>query len=239
MSSFWASAANDIYPEELFCAAANHLIFAQALYYEQPAERAHFRVIEHHERLFRDFLSNLGLSLHVDRGMRYVVAVSKPDAPYRHRMLRKDESLLLAVLRKIYDQRMGSAESEDGRVDLDLGELVDIYRTETGLEMPESQKELRGLVDRVRVFGVARVRVLGADDEQPFSVLILPAIEQVLNLEHCSKLAAAYAAATAEATATQVENEDVESRTDEDAGDCEEAAVDDRDDKDEVSREAN
>lgn len=210
MSSFWAAVANEQYPEELFCAAANHLIYAQALYYETPTDRAHYRVIETHERLFRDFLRNLGLNLHVDRGLRYVVAVSPPDAPYRHRTLRKDESLLLAVLRKIYDQRMGSAESDDGRVDVDLGELVDIYRTETGLELPESQKELRGLVDRVCVFGVARVRSLGTEEEQPFSVVILPAIEQILNLEHCSKLAAAYAAATAETTAVQPDDSDEE-----------------------------
>lgn len=197
MTSFWEKYASDTYSVDLFIAAANHLVFAQALYYENRRDKAHYRVIEQHEKAFQIYLDGLGIQLHVDRVMQYVAASSPPREGFRHQTLKRDETLLIAVLRLIYHQRMSAAESEDGRVEVDLVTLVDIYRAETGEELPEKQHELRSLIDVATRFGIARIRNL-ADAPQPFSIVILPGIEHILNLDHVSKLAAAYADAASE-----------------------------------------
>lgn len=197
MNNYWEKHASETYSADLFMAAVNHLVFAQALYYENRGDKAHYRVIERHETAIQNYLDGMGVTLHVDRVMQYVAISSQPRDGYRHQMLKRDESLLMAVLRLLYHQRMGAAESDDGRVEVDLVSLVDVYRAETGEDLPEKQHELRSLIEVAVRFGIARIRILD-DDPQPFSVVILPGIEHILNLDHVSKLAAGYAAAAAE-----------------------------------------
>lgn len=196
MSNYWEKYASQTYSIELFIAAVNHLVFAQALYYENRGDKSHYRVIERHETAFQNYLDGMGVTLHVDRVMQYVAISSQPRDGFRHHMLKRDESLLIAVLRMLYHQRMGAADSDDGRVEVDLVSLVDVYRAETGEDLPEKQHELRSLIDVAVQYGIARIRNL-EDDPQPFSVVILPGIEHILNLDHVSKLAAGYATAAA------------------------------------------
>ena len=196
MSNYWEKYASQTYSVELFIAAVNHLVFAQALYYENRGDKSHYRVIERHETAFQNYLDGMGVTLHVDRVMQYVAISSQPRDGFRHHMLKRDESLLIAILRMLYHQRMGAADSDDGRVEVDLVSLVDVYRAETGEDLPEKQHELRSLIDVAVQYGIARIRNL-EDDPQPFSVVILPGIEHILNLDHVSKPAAGYATAAA------------------------------------------
>lgn len=199
MSDFWSGAANESYPEGMFCAAANHLTFAQVLYQENAQQRNHYRLIKEHQALFKRFFRNLGIEVTVNERLGYVAAVPNSSEDFRRKQLTADETRVLIVLRKLYHERMSLGETEDeGRVVVGIEDFVSAYQAWTGREFTNKDRDARAQFDSCKRFGVVRLQDLDRHDDQPFAIRILAGIEAILDFDHCNKLGAAYLAAAAE-----------------------------------------
>lgn len=186
MSQYWDSLAartdGQHTPEE-FESAAYRLVVEQVIYYADRHSRATYWLIEHFERDFRDALSPLGITIEVNRQLRYVYA--KPQHA-KTGTATVAQTLLALVLRALYDEsaRLGQF-TDDGEVICDLVELGEKYRLMTGRELP-GRGEFSSLMRTMKRWGIAKKsedsleHVSNSDMEQTEAIIIRPAIADIL-----------------------------------------------------------
>lgn len=177
--------------QEDFEAAAYRLVAEQVIYASDRGNKLPYRLIEDYEREFRSVLEPMGIGLLVNRRLRYACALP------RHTKIADaglEPTLLALVLRKIYDElaRLGQI-TDVGEVFVDLIELAEKFRQSTnGRDLPKGG-QLRELVRIVQRWGIARRQDdVGDDDtdvEQPFVIVIRPAIADVLGETPLQRLA--------------------------------------------------
>lgn len=176
--------------QEDFETAAYRLVAEQVLYASDRGNKQACWLIEEYEREFRRTLEPLGIGLHVNRRLRYACALPRHTKTADAGL---EPTLLALVLRKLYDEhaRLGRL-SEAGEVSVDLIELGEKYRQSTnGRELPRGS-QLKELVRVVQRWGVVRRQDDVDDDidvEQPFVVVIRPAIADVLGETPLQRLA--------------------------------------------------
>lgn len=176
--------------QEDFETTAYRLVAEQVIYATDRGNKIPYWLIEDYERDFRHALEPLGIGLFVNRRLRYACALP------RHTKMADaglEPTLLALVLRKLYDEvaRLGLA--DNGEVFVDLIELAEKYRQSThGRELPKGGA-LRELVRTVQRWGIARrqddVTADEVDVDQPFVVVIRPAIADVLGETPLQRLA--------------------------------------------------
>lgn len=187
MSDYWetfAERSNQVYAQADFEAAAYRLISEQCLYHADKMSRIAYNVVERFEREFEKVLAPFGVRLHVNRVLRYAVALP---AHAKVTPVNKAQTLFALVLRGIYEEsaRVGYM-NEDGEVQCDLIELGEKYRLMSGHELP-GKGEFDSLMRTARRWGIARRlddeetanQVPGADGHTG-GIAIRPAIVEVL-----------------------------------------------------------
>lgn len=186
MSQYWDSLAartdGQHTPEE-FESAAYRLVVEQVIYYADRHSRATYWLIERFERDFRDALSPLGITIEVNRQLRY--AYAKPQHA-KTGTATVAQTLLALVFRAIYDEsaRLGQF-TDDGEVICDLVELGEKYRLMTGRELP-GRGEFSSLMRTMKRWGIAKrsddnlEHVSNSDLEQTEAMIIRPAIADIL-----------------------------------------------------------
>jgi hypothetical protein len=141
-------------------------------------------MVERYERDFRQALAPLGISVHVNRQLRYAFAVPQHAKAGTASIA---QTILALVLRMIYDEsaRIGQL-NDDGEVVCDLVELEEKYRQMSGREFP-SKGKLDALLEVMKRWGIARVSQEVASDggdessaTQPYVVIIRPVIADLL-----------------------------------------------------------
>lgn len=196
--SLWdnaVEASRGLGTQEDFEAAAYRLLAEQVIYASDRGNKLAYALIEDFEKEFRRALEPLGVGLLVNPRFRYACALP------RHTKVSGatvDQTLLALVLRKIYDEvaRLGQ-QSDQGEVFVDLVDLEVKFRQATnGRDLPRGG-ELRSLVRTLQRWGLARQQdemdgALALADgalEQPFAIVIRPAIVEVLGEAAIHKLA--------------------------------------------------
>jgi hypothetical protein len=164
--------------------AAYRLIVEQVLYASDRFSRVSYHLIVKHFTAYRDVLSKLGMSLIHNHHHSYVAAIPTHQVAEKMRL---SETRLALVLRRLYDDRMQSAEITDGEAYISLEELERAYKEWLGRELPE-RGDLRELAVALRRYGL--VRVLDSEDGQPFKIAIRPGIADVLGESALHQLAA-------------------------------------------------
>jgi len=177
--------------QEDFEATAYRLVAEQVIYASDRGNKVAYWLLEDYERDFRHALEPMGIGLFLNRRLRYACALP------RHAKVGEaglEPTLLALVLRKIYDElaRLGQV-SENGEVFVDLIELAEKFRQSTrGRELPKGG-QLRDLVRTMQRWGIARrhddVDVDDSEVEQPFALVIRPAIAEVLGETPLQRLA--------------------------------------------------
>lgn len=186
MSQDWeilASRTDGQHTAEEFEAAAYRLVVEQVIYYADRHSRAAYWLIERFERDFKQALAPLGVTLEINRQMRY--AFAKPQHA-KSGTASVAQTLLALVLRGIYDEsaRLGQF-TDDGEVVCDLVELGEKYRLMTGRELP-GKGEFATLMRSMKRWGIAKKSdesIDGSaefDSEQSYAVIIRPAIAEIL-----------------------------------------------------------
>lgn len=195
-SQHWEDLAgrlDGIYTVEAFEAAAYRLVAEQVIYHSDRNSRTTYSIIELYEREFAKVLAPLGISLSVNRHLRYAVALPRHAKASTATVA---QTLFALALRGLYDEgvRAGGL-TEDGEVCCDYIELQEKFRLMTGRDLP-SRGELDALLRAAKRWGIARR--LEDDDGAHLSALqqqsagglaIRPAIVDVLGEAALMRLA--------------------------------------------------
>lgn len=112
---------------------------------------ADFRTLDHQEEAARAYLRVIGWDFRVDRINGFVQSVH-PDGHGRVR-LGKNASLLLCVLRLLYQQRAGTA-VWDSEVLVSVSEIQESYLSYAGTDRPFAKQFLAGTLRRFHQLGL-------------------------------------------------------------------------------------
>ncbi|MDP2857277.1 MAG: DUF4194 domain-containing protein [Bacillota bacterium] len=196
MSSYWedlASRLDAIYEPEDFEAAAYRLVSEQVIYHSDRASRASYGLIELYERDFSKVLAPLGISVMVNRQLRYVVALPRHA---RTSTATVAQTLFTLVLRGLYEDGARAGDlTEDAEVMVDFIELQEKYRLMTGRDLPP-KGELDTLMRAAKRWGIARrlddddsAELTPLQEQSVSGVAIRPAIVEVLGETALTRLA--------------------------------------------------
>jgi hypothetical protein len=179
-----AEQTSEGYLAEDFEKAAYKLVVSQALYACDPRSRVPYHLIVKHLAAYKEVLSKLGMSLKHNAHHSYVVVI-----PNHHvaEKMRLTETRLALVLRRLYDDRMHTAEITDGEAYVSLEELERAYKEWLARDLPE-RGDLQELVVALKRYGM--VRLLDSEDGQPFKIVIRPGIADILGEASLHQLAA-------------------------------------------------
>lgn len=179
-----ASRLDGIYAVEDFETAAYRLVAEQVIYHSDRSSRATYAILELYEREFAKVLASLGVSLSINRQLRYVTALPRHAKAATATVA---QTLFALVLRGLYDEgaRAGGL-TEDGEVLCDYVELQEKFHLMTGRDLP-LRGELDTLLRCAKRWGIAR-RLEDVDgshlsslhDQWAGGVAIRPAIVDVL-----------------------------------------------------------
>lgn len=179
-----ASRLDGIYTVEDFETAAYRLVAEQVIYHSDRSSRVTYGILELYEREFAKVLAPLGVSLSINRQLRYVTALPRHAKAGTATVA---QTLFALVLRGLYDEgvRAGGL-TEDGEVLCDYIELQEKFYLMTGRDLP-TRGELDTLLRSAKRWGIAR-RLDDNDsghltplrDQSTGGVAIRPAIVDVL-----------------------------------------------------------
>lgn len=150
------------------------LMTKQVLYASDRTSRGHYDLIVKHLAAYRELLGQLGMGVAHNAHMSYLVATPNQ---YVAEKMRLEETRLALVLRRLYDDKIHATEVIGGEAFVDLIDLEQAYKNLIGREMPD-KATFRDLLVAMKRFGM--VNFIEADDDQPFQVVIRPAIVDVL-----------------------------------------------------------
>mgnify|MGYP001596024603 CR=1 FL=1 len=188
-----AGRLDGIYSVDDFETAAYRLVAEQVIYHSDRNSRMTYAILDLYEREFAKVLAPLGVSLSINRQLRYVTALPRHAKAGTATVA---QTLFALVLRGVYDEgvRAGGL-TEDGEVLCDYVELQEKYRLMTGRDLP-ARGELDALLRAAKRWGIAR-RLEDEDSElltplqeqSTGGVAIRPAIVDVLGESALMRLA--------------------------------------------------
>lgn len=196
MSNFWEDLANrldGVYIAEDFETAAYRLVSEQVIYHSDRSSRVAYSIVDLYEREFNKVLVPLGVSLMVNRQLRYIVA--QPQHA-RATTATVAQTLFALVLRGLYEEGARAGDlSEEAEVMIDYIELQEKYRLMTGRDLPP-KGELDSLLRAVRRWGIARrlddddsTELTPLQEQSVSGIAIRPAIVEVLGETALMRLA--------------------------------------------------
>ena len=187
MSLHWervAAQSNGLYESEDYQKAAYRLMMEQVIYAGDRGGRVPYELITRHMGAFREVLGQFGVGIIHNTHHGYVVAIPQHDFGGKMRL---DETRLALILRRVYDDRINAADIVDGEAFIEMEELERLYKELLGRSLPDTG-DLRAMVRSLQRNGMARE--IKADDEQPFQIVIRPAITDILGESALLQLAA-------------------------------------------------
>ena len=179
-----ASRLDGIYTVEDFETAAYRLVAEQVIYHCDRSSRVTYAILDLYEREFAKVLAPLGVSLLINRQIRYVTALPRHAKAGTATVA---QTLFALVLRGLYDEgvRAGGL-TEDGEILCNYIELQEKFRLMTGRDLP-TRSELDTLLRTVKRWGIARRledddngHLTPLQEQSAGGVAIRPAIVDVL-----------------------------------------------------------
>lgn len=178
---------NEKRTEQDFVRAANQILTHQFVYADKPAQRDLYFLVSHNIDYFRNLFAAIGWSLVYQPDEAYLGII--PQAEERVMRLKLDESLLLLCVRQIYEQKLENFEIEGGLAFTTSDELLSLFASLTGKEIPNETrlKEILALMSRHGLIDRGR-----ADETDPKNVplSIYPTIRQVVVDDYVGQLEA-------------------------------------------------
>ena len=188
-----ASRLDGIYTVEDFETAAYRMVAEQVIYHSDRSSRVTYAILDLYEREFAKVLAPLGVSLSINRQLRYVTALPRHAKASTATVA---QTLFALVLRGLYDEgvRAGGL-TEDGEVLCDYIELQEKFHLMTGRDLP-TRGELDTLLRSAKRWGIARRledddsgHLTALQEQSAGGVAIRPAIVDVLGETALMRLA--------------------------------------------------
>ena len=182
-----AEQSNGLYEESDFKQALYQLISSQVLYAKDTSQSVSYSIIHLYKTEFKEAADLSGQRLDFNDTYRYCFIV-----PYaaKQQVMDLTETLLLLVLRKLYHDKASSGDTEVGEATISIPDLMSVYSAATNRELPSSTGQLKELIQQMRRYGIAKIGPQIESDPQPFTITILPAINEILNESTISRLGA-------------------------------------------------
>lgn len=185
MSDYWSNLTertDSLYTADDFESAAYRLIAEQVIYYTDLKSRVAYAIIEQYEKEMVKVLTPLGITLQVNRQLRYVAAIPKHAKTTSATI---QQTLFALVLRGIYEENAQSGNlSDEGEVFCDLVDFSEKHRLMTQRELP-GKVEFDNLMKTAKRWGIARRlddgdhNILGSEGMDS-GIAIRPGIVEVL-----------------------------------------------------------
>ena len=176
---------SDKYQEEDFVHAANLLMTNQFIHADRSSHRHSYFLISSHVEYFKNIFAAIGWSFVHQPDEAYLGIL--PQGHERNLKLKLDESLILLCMRQMYEQKLESFEIESGKAFTSSDELLSLYLTLTGKDIPNEtrSKELLSLFSRHGLIERGK-----ADESNPKNMFfsILPTIRQVVVEDHIKQI---------------------------------------------------
>jgi len=182
-----AAASEGLYVENDFKQAFYQLVCSQVLYAKEQAQAVSYALIARHRAEFREAADLLGLRLEFKDDYRYCFVVPYTSKP---QLMDTAETLLLLVMRRMYHDKAMTGSLEAGEAEISIDELMSAYRASTKRELPKHAGGLKELIQHARRYGVAKLGVPPEGDPQPFTIIIMPAIADILSEPALERLGA-------------------------------------------------
>ncbi len=208
MPRTWEKLANGdaLYNSESdYQAAAYQLVTAQVLYEQDQTQRVSYHLIRRYPAEYKEALGLFGMELIINEDYRYCAAVPRES---RKVLLPLQDTLLILVMRQLFHERAMKGELEAGRAVITIEELQTHYTQATNRTLPLTVTDMRETLAPLRRFGL--IRLLEAEDAQPFTIAIQPAIEELVNEAAVGKLGAYQIARVGSAAEARKEADDHE-----------------------------
>jgi hypothetical protein len=129
----------------------NRLLGRTFLYQSEETDKEDYYLVHRHRDLFATLLSLTGFTLLHDDYHRIFQAVS--DFGYCRRRYKLDESLMIVVLRKLYEEHSEKLSLAKDPV-VTIGEIREEYRTITGKERTLGIVQYEGILRHMRRLGL-------------------------------------------------------------------------------------
>lgn len=173
------------YPEEDFVRAANLLMTNQFIHADRSSQRESYFLISSHVEYYKKLFAAIGWSFIYQPDEAYLGIL--PQGHERNLKLKLDESLVLLCMRQMYEQKLEGFEIENGRAFTSSDELLSLFETLTGKDIPNETrtKELLSLFTRHGL--IERGKIDEADPKNNF-FSILPTIRQVVVEDHIKQI---------------------------------------------------
>jgi hypothetical protein len=179
-----ASRLDGVYTVEDFETAAYRLVAEQVIYHSDRSSRVTYAILDLYEREFAKVLAPLGVSLSINRQLRYVTALPRHAKAGTATVA---QTLFALVLRGLYDEGVrGGGLTEDGEILCDYIELQEKFHLMTGRDLP-TRGELDTLLRSAKRWGIARRledddsgHLTPLQEQSAGGVAIRPAIVDVL-----------------------------------------------------------
>ncbi|GAA3923819.1 DUF4194 domain-containing protein [Litoribacillus peritrichatus] len=165
--------------ESDFQRAALRLMNEQVLYQSNPKQRSAYDLVSRYENEYSKALDLFGCRLDHNTSFQYVACV--PRYPEMTKMT-LDQTLLVLVLRKIYDHHMQTGTLDKGIASVTIHELEMAYSESTQRELQiKPITRLDNLFQTMRRWGLARMVRNEDSVENPWIIQVLPAIQSLVN----------------------------------------------------------
>ncbi len=178
---------NEQHGADDFVRAANQLLVHQFLYADRPVHREHYFLVTANVEYFRNLFAAIGWSLIYQPDEAYLGIL--PQGEERVLRLRLDESLLLLCLRQQYEQKLESFEVEGGKAFTATDELLRLYASLTGKEIP-NETRLKEILSLFTRHGIVERGKVEETDPKNVPLRINPTIRQVVVEDYIGQLEA-------------------------------------------------
>jgi len=118
-----------------FSAAADRLIVQQCVFRDDWGCQKHYEIVVRNVDYFTDLMAAVGRALLVDERERMLTVV--PSHPTGRAILQNDETILLLVLRSVFERGVSDfGQGDDGEVDTTSDDILDRYEPMSGRTRP-------------------------------------------------------------------------------------------------------
>lgn len=182
-----AEQSSGLYEESDFKQALYQLICSQVLYAKDMSQSVSYAIIHSHKNEFREAADLSGQRLDFNDTYRFCYVI-----PYvgKQQVMDLTETLLLLVLRKLYHDKASTGDLEVGEAIVSIPDLMSAFTAATNRELPTNTGQLRDIIQQMRRYGIAKLGPQVESDPQPFTIIILPAIVEIISESAISRLGA-------------------------------------------------
>lgn len=175
-----ANAQDCIYQSDDFRRAMYQIVCQQCLYLRNQTQAVAYRLISQYRSEFREALDLMGLKLRFNDAREFCCVVQ---SVARHQAMTLHETLFLLALRQAYHLRASVGDlNQHGDAIYAIPEFEELYAELTGRTLnAKGTPSLRESLKAAQQHGIAREEKTTADDPQPYEIVILPGIAEILD----------------------------------------------------------